>query len=350
MSDYVSEVANATRTLRSWRRSRRARFLGLISVLCFTIACSFLFSLIWGRTFVSFDSLVLMATGAEDQSGSFIVERLRLPRALLCLLVGMSFGMAGAAFQTMLDNPLASPDIIGINAGASAAAVFAIVILSKGGLIVSTYAIIFSLLIATLIYVLSIGKALVSARIILVGIGVAAFLNSAIAYMLSQALVWDLQEAIRWLAGSVNGATYAQAMPVTASLLIFGGFLIGQSRNLEVLRLGEPASVSLGVNLHRSRVLVSVSAVGLIAFATAATGPVSFVAFIAGTMGRTLLGAGRSPIVLSGLIGALLVLSADIIGQNAFSNRYPVGVVTAALGAPFLIYLIIRKSGRGELI
>jgi iron complex transport system permease protein len=329
-------------------RLRHRNFtLALLAILVISL---FALSLMIGRNFVPLPQIVQILFGAEVEGANFAVERLRLPRALLSLGVGLSFGIAGIAFQTMLRNPLASPDIIGINAGASAAAVFAIVVLSLGGIQISILAIGFSLIIAVIIYLLAFKDGVVGARIILVGIGIAAMLDSAIAYMLSQALVWDLQEAMRWLTGSVNGAKLSHSIPVYLSLLIFGTMLLSQSRHLEMLRLGDDAASALGVRVELTRIIVTISAVGLIAFATAAAGPVAFVAFLSGPIAARLVGLNGSLLVPAALVGASLVLGADLIGQNAFTNRYPVGVITGALGAPFLIFLTIRATRSGGKI
>src|SRR5690606_9493520 len=136
---------------------------------------------------------------------TFTVGRLRLPRAVLAVVAGICFGLGGITFQTMLRNPLASPDIIGISSGASAAAAFAIIVLGLGGTGVSVVAIIAGLAVALLIYGLSYGGGVAGTRLILIGIGIAAMLDSVTSYLLSTAAPWDLQETMRWLTGSLDG-------------------------------------------------------------------------------------------------------------------------------------------------
>src|SRR5680860_1241910 len=215
--------------------------------------------------------LVSRSRQAERQPGaSFTVGRLRLPRAVL------SVGLAGAAYQTMLRNNLASPDIIGISASASAGAVVAIVFFSLGGVAVSTVSIVVSLAVALLIYLLSYKGGVSGTRLILVGIGIAALLDSVIAHSLNQAADWNLQEAMRWLSGSVNGASWSRILPVLLALPVFGGLLLSRQKDLEVLRMGDDVAASLGVCVTLTRVVVLVAATVLVAFATAAAGPVSF--------------------------------------------------------------------------
>jgi len=255
--------------------------------------------------------------------------------------------MGGVAFQIMLRNPLASPDIIGISSGASAAAVFAIVVLSLKGPIVSVFAVVAGLGVALTVYGLSSRNGVAGTRLILVGIGVSAMLESIIAYILSTAPAWNLQEAMRWLTGSVNGAQLSQAAPLLLSLVIFGGLLLSRQRDLEALRLGDEMAAALGVRVGTTRILVIVAAVGMIAFATAVTGPIAFVAFLSGPIAARIVGPGSSPLIPAGLVGGLLVLAGDYAGQFLLFSRYPVGVVTGALGAPYLIFLIIRANRSG---
>jgi iron complex transport system permease protein len=184
-------------------------------------------------------------------------------------------------------------------------------------------------------------------RLILIGIGIAAMLDSVTAYILSQAAEWDLQNASRWLTGSLNGSTWQETVPVAVATVVLGPVLLSQARNLSTMQLGDDTAAALGVRLERTRILVIVAAVGLIAFATAATGPIAFVAFLAGPIAARIIGPAGSLLVPAALVGALLVLVADFTGQYAFDIRYPVGVVTGVLGAPYLIYLLIRTNRAG---
>lgn len=136
-------------------------------------------------------------------------------------------------------------------------------------------------------------------------------------------------------------------LPVLLALVVLSPLLIGQSKNLAITQLGDDAAEALGVRVSRTRLIVIIIAVGLIAFATAAAGPVAFVAFLSGPIAARLTGPGPSPLIPAGLVGALLVLTADLVGQFALGTRYPVGVVTGILGAPYLLYLIIRINRSG---
>ncbi|NUV86116.1 iron chelate uptake ABC transporter family permease subunit [Streptomyces sp. KAI-26] len=338
-----ASVAAATR-----RRVRSAlRRRTVILVLAVLVVAAFAVTLMAGRTFHPPGDVWRVILGEQVPGASFTVGRLRLPRAVLAVVAGFSFGLAGVTFQTMLRNPLASPDIIGISSGASAAAAIAIVTLSLGEVQVSVLAIAAGLGVALLVYALAFRGGVVGTRLILIGIGISAMLDSITSYTLSQAAEWDLQEAMRWLTGSLNGTTRDQVLPALAAAAVLTPLLLGQSRNLSAMQLGDDTASALGVRVERTRITVIVAAVGLIAFATAAAGPIAFVAFLSGPIAARIVGAGGSLLVPAGLVGALLVLVADFTGQFAFGERYPVGVVTGVLGAPYLVYLIIRTNRAG---
>ncbi|WP_413450039.1 iron ABC transporter permease [Georgenia phoenicis] len=340
MSATVAAVARG----RAVRGRRRRQVLLVLGVL---VVAVLLLSLMVGQTFYPPGDVARVVLGQEVPGASFTVGRLRLPRAVLALLVGLCFGLGGVTFQTMLRNPLASPDIIGISSGASAAAVVAIVLLSLDTVGVSVVAILGALLVALLVALLSHRGGVAGTRLILVGIGVGAMLDSVTSYVLTQAAEWDLQEATRWLTGSLNGAGWQQVVPVLVAVLVLGPALLARSRDLAATQLGDDTAAALGVRVTRTRIVVVVLAVGLIAFATAAAGPVAFVAFLSGPIAARIVGRGTSLLVPAALVGALLVLVADLVAQFALPARYPVGVVTGVLGAPYLVYLIVRTNRAG---
>ncbi|WP_434175787.1 FecCD family ABC transporter permease [Brachybacterium conglomeratum] len=330
------------------RRRRTRRTLLTCGVLAAAILAMFCLSLMVGRTYYPPSDVLAVLVGQDVPGASFTVGTLRLPRAVLAVLAGACFGLGGVTFQTMLRNPLASPDIIGISSGASAAAAFGIVILGLSGTAVSLLSIVAGLLVALLIYLLSSRGGVAGTRLILVGIGISAMLTSLTDWVLSKAGQWDLQEALRWLTGSLNNTSWEQALPVLAALVVLGPVLLSRSGELRITQLGDDAAQALGVRTGRTRLVVVVAAVGLIAFATSASGPIAFVAFLSGPIAARIVGPGASPLLPAAAVGALLVLVADLVGQFATGTRYPVGVVTGVLGAPYLLYLIVRVNRRGS--
>ena len=340
----MTATLQAVTAARVHRGRRRATVIAVLGLL---VASAFLFSLMYGETFYPLTDVIRVILGETVPGASFTVAELRLPRGTLAVVAGFCFGIGGVTFQTMLRNPLASPDIVGITSGASAAAAFAIVVLGLSEAGVSAFAIGAGLGVAVIIYVLSFRDGVNGTRLILIGIGMSAMLESATAYVLSQAAQWDLQQAHRWLTGSLNGATWSETVPVLIALAVLGPLLLGQARNLSMLQLGDDTAAALGVRLERTRILVIVCAVGLLAFATSASGPIAFVAFLSGPIAARIIGPAGSLLIPAGLVGALLVLVADLIGQFAFDTRYPVGVITGVLGAPYLVYLLVRTNRAG---
>lgn len=330
------------------QRRARLRRRGLVLAVLGTAVClGFALALVIGQIVIPPGTIWQVLRGEQVGGASFTVMDLRLPRAVLAILAGAAFGLGGSAFQTLLRNPLASPDIIGISAGASASAVFCIVVLSIKGPVVSVYAVAAGLGVALLIYLLSWRDGVTGARLILVGIGLSAMLQSLTAYVLSRAPAWSLQEALRWLSGSVNGAQIEQAAPLALALVLCGGLLWSRAGDLETLRMGDEAAAGLGVRLAATRIGVILAGVGLVAVATASAGPIAFVAFLSGPIASRITGRDGPILLPAAGIGALLVLVCDFAGQFLLPARYPVGVVTGVLGAPYLVYLIIRDNRTG---
>jgi len=326
------------------RRARRRRVV--TAVLLVAVAGAYAAALTLGSPVYSPAEVVRVILGG-DSSASFTIGVIRLPRASTAVLTGLAFGAAGTAFQTLLRNPLASPDVIGISSGASAAAVVGIVILGLGPTTVSVMAMVAALATALAIYGLANRGGVAGSRLILIGIGVAAMLNSVVAYALSRAAQWDLQIATRWLTGNLNASTWSSLLPLALVAVVALPLLLWCARDLEAMRLGEETASALGVRVGRTRLLLVIAAVALLAFATAAAGPISFVAFLAGPIAARVLGPVGSPVLAGGLVGALLVLVADFLAQFAFGTRFPVGVVTGVLGAPYLVYLLVRTNRAG---
>ncbi|MDR2379828.1 MAG: iron chelate uptake ABC transporter family permease subunit [Bifidobacteriaceae bacterium] len=347
MNALAAPKAQSVARLVAGRTARRRRRRWVMAALTLIVLVAFAVTLMVGQTFYSPTEVIDVVLGRDVAGASFTVGRLRLPRVVLAVLTGACFGIGGVTFQTMLRNPLASPDIIGISSGASAAAAFAIIVLDLGGAQVSGFAIVAGIGVAMTIYVLSYRDGVAGTRLVLIGIGIAAMLEAVTAFLLEKAPQWQLQEAMRWLTGSLNGASWGDVVPVAVATLVFGPLLASQARNITLLRLGDDAAAALGVRTERTRLLTIVAAVGLIAFATAAAGPIAFVAFLSGPIAVRVAGPHGSPWAASGLVGVTLVVVADLAGQFAFGTRYPVGVITGALGAPYLVYLIIRTNRTG---
>lgn len=327
---------------------RRARAIIANVSLIAIVLCICIMMLLYGNTNYSLDVVIRVLRGENIQGATFAIATLRLPRMLSGLLVGIAFGIAGNTFQTMLRNPLASPDIIGVTSGSSVAAVFCILVLGLSGPAVSIISVISGLLVSMLIYLLSKDISFSGSRLILIGIGIQVMLQAAISFLLLKASQYDVPGAMRWLSGSLNGMTMKGIPTLFIVVMVFGIISLLFTKYLQVLELGDEFATTLGIRLNLVRIILILSAVFLIAFATSTTGPIAFVAFLAGPIASKIVGRGSSNVLASGLVGALLVLSSDMIGQYVFSTRFPVGVITGILGAPYMLFLLICINRRGE--
>lgn len=342
-----AQGSDAGAAIAAGRRMRRRRHVVANSILGALLVALAATALMVGNTFYTPDEVIRVILGETVPGASFTVGELRLPRTAMALLAGIAFGIGGVSFQTLLRNPLAAPDIIGITQGASAAAVVGIVVLGLSGPSVSALAVAGALVTAIAIYLLSNKGGFSGIRLILIGIGIAAMLQSVISYVLSRAAQWDIQTAMRWIAGSLNNASWDDVAPLAIASLVLLPLLFAQARALGMLQLGDDSAAGLGVRVNLTRVLFIIGAVALLAFATAGTGPIAFVAFMAGPTAARIVGPGANLLLPSALVGAVLVLGGDLLAQFALGTRYPVGVVTGVLGAPYLIYLLIRTNRSG---
>lgn len=329
-------------------RQRRTRMISVTILLAVLAICLCTMMLIYGNTNYSLDIVFRVLSGEKIKGASFAIATLRLPRMISALLVGIAFGIAGNTFQTMLRNPLASPDIIGVTSGSSVAAVFCILVLHMSGAVVSIIAVISGLVISGLIYFLSNGSGFSGSRLILIGIGIQAMLNAIISFLLLKATQYDVPGALRWLSGSLNGMTMKNVPTLFIVVSTFGTIILLLTKYLQVLELGDEFATTLGIKMNLVRLTLILSSVFLIAFATSTTGPISFVAFLSGPIASKLVGKGSPNVIASALVGALLVLGSDLIGQFVFSTRFPVGVITGILGAPYMLFLLICMNRRGE--
>jgi len=282
---------------------------------------------------------------------SFMVMELKLPRAVTGAMVGAAFGLSGALFQTLLRNPLASPDVIGISYGASAAAVTAIIVFGASGAAVSGAALAGALAVALLIYAISRrgtgGSGAAGGRLILAGVGIAAALQTVVSFLMTRSDIRTAADALVWLNGSLNSAGWERAGVLAAALLALVPAAAALARPLRMVELGDDAAAGLGVRVGATRLGVVVVGVALAACATAAAGPVAFVAFLAGPISRRL--TRRTSLPAAALTGMLIVLSADFLAANLAplllaGTVLPVGVVTGALGAPFLLWLLATAN------
>jgi iron complex transport system permease protein len=289
----------------------------------------------------------LLGDGSAGQE--FVVRELRLPRVLVGLLVGGSLGLGGALFQAVTRNPLGSPDVLGLGQGATAGALVMIVLFSGSAAQVTAGALVGGLVTGFAIYLLAWKRGVHGYRLVLVGIGVSAILTAINGYLLTVSDIVDAARAVVWMTGSLDGRDWDQVRPLLGVCAVLVPLALVNARGLRTMEMGDDVSNALGVRVERVRALLMVTAVLLTATATAAAGPVGFVALTAPQLARRLTRSPGPNLLPSLCMGAALLVTADWASQRAFgADQLPVGVVTGVLGGVYLLWLLVteRRAGR----
>jgi iron complex transport system permease protein len=281
--------------------------------------------------------------GRGDTVSDFVLGQLRGPRVLAAVLVGASLGTAGAIVQSVVRNPIASPDIIGITAGASASGLVAIVLFGASGVALFGVVLVGAVAVAVLIAALAWRRGITGNRVVLVGVGVGAVSLSITGWLLTSGSLQQAGTALLWLSGSLNAVDRTVVQALLVGFVVLMVLALVQSPRLGVLSLGDEVAASLGLRPDRAKVLLLLTAVLLTAGAVA-TGPaVAFVALMAAPIARRLVGSGRTALGPAAAIGSVVTLGADLVAQFALPGvTLPVGVVTGVVGAPYLLWLLAR--------
>ncbi|MFE7844738.1 FecCD family ABC transporter permease [Microbacterium sp. NPDC057407] len=327
-------------------RVRRRRVLVVSAVLVATLTVSIV-ALSVGDYPIAPAELWQTIWGAGDRAQSYVVFQVRAPRLVMGLLVGAALGIAGALLQSLLRNPLASPDLLGISGGAGAAAVFALLILGLGGPLLALAAFVGGTVVAAFLLLAGRHRADGGYRLILAGVGVAFLCVAITNYLLVRAQVELAQAALIWLTGSLASTPWWNVLTVGVVVLVCVPAVVACARWLPLTQMGAATAASLGVRASTVRVVGIMTAVLLTAVTCAFVGPISFIALCAPAIARPLLGHGAVGIGTSAGVGAGLLVSADLVAQFAFPGfSLPVGVVTGAIGAVFLLWLLATSKGR----
>ncbi|BEL02450.1 iron chelate uptake ABC transporter family permease subunit [Actinoplanes sichuanensis] len=324
----------------------RAVVVGVVAALgAFVIS---VFSLGTGDFEIAPADVMTTLFGEGEPAHEFIIGELRLPRLITALLVGAALAAGGAVFQSLVRNPLGSPDMLGVTNGASTAAL-TVIILGGTSTQLSIAAVAGGLATTVLIQLIA-GRALHGFRFILVGIGMAAILTGISGYLLTRGVQMENARALLWLTGSLDGRDWGQAVPM---LIVLGVtlpvLLLACGPGLRMLEMGDDSASALGVPVPLLRNGALMSAALLVSFAAAAAGPVNFVALIAPHLAKRLTRAPGPNLVPSIFVGALLLTGADFLAQHLLTDRaLPVGVVTGLVGGAYLVWLLTteRRAGR----
>ncbi|MCF8604581.1 iron ABC transporter permease [Gordonia sp. HY442] len=312
----------------------------------------FCMSIRMGDLPLSFTQVVETLIGRGDALSTFIVNDLRLPRALMAVIVGAGLAMSGAIVQSISHNPLASPDILGISAGAGVTAVF---LLTAGGAATGVVrygmpgiALAGALITGVLVYVLAARGGMNGMRLILIGVAVNALMHALITWMMVRADIDQVGQAQTWLVGSLDARTWDQVIGTGVLTAIAAVVAIVAAFALRAVQLGDDVAQGLGVGLGRTRAVLLIAAVVLAAAAVSGAGPIAFVAFVSPQVTMRLTGLSSPPLIPSAAVGAFLLAGADLVARTLLPVTLPVGIVTAAVGGPFLVYLLIRQNVRSS--
>ncbi|MFD7962494.1 FecCD family ABC transporter permease [Streptomyces zaomyceticus] len=281
-----------------------------------------------------------LRTGLAD----YMIFQLRMPRALAALLAGALFGLAGSLYQRLIRNPLATPDIVGISAGAGAGAATALLHAPAAFTLgVPVAAVIGSFVLVAAVQLLSWRNGVDTYRLVLVGIGLSAVCTAYTNYLFTVADQQSIAIAMRWTVGSTNAADWdgVATLALGLGVCLVAALLVG--RSLGTLALGDGFAAGLGTRVTSVRVGVLLLGAAAAALATSVVGPIGFVSLIAGPIAVRLVGIDRSTAVAPA-VGAVIVIGADVLAQHApVISPVPTGVLTALLGAPYFVWLILRR-------
>ncbi|OKI37792.1 MULTISPECIES: FecCD family ABC transporter permease [Streptomyces] len=331
----------------SLRLERRALAVGLLlAVTALALAVVLIGT---GDFQIAPADVVQTLLGNGTPANDFIVNDLRLPRVLVALLVGASLGMSGAVFQSVSRNPLGSPDLLGFGYGSAVGALVVIIVFKGGATEVALGALVGGLIAGLAVYLLAYKRGINGYRLVLVGIGASAMLVAVIQYLLTKAQLVEATRAMVWLTGSLAGRDWGQVWPLLAACAVLFPLVLGQGRALRMMEMGDDAAHALGVRVERTRLLLMVAGILLTTAASAAAGPISFVALAAPQLARRLTRSPGAGLLTAALMGAVLLMLSDWASQRAFgADQLPVGVVTGLVGGVYLLWLLVteRKAGR----
>lgn len=273
-----------------------------------------------------------------------IVIDIRVPRLFTAIGVGAALGISGAIFQSISRNVLGSPDVIGFTTGAASGALLQIILFNGTMTDIAISTLAGGMITALVVYLLSLKNGVMSGyTMILVGIGVGAVLHAFNALLLVKGNIDNAIVANLWLAGSLNARTWQHVYPVFIGLVILVPLISFYAKSLTLMEMGDDMAQQLGVNVGRVRWITIFSAVLLASLATACAGPIAFVALVAPQLVIRLNNSGKLPVMSSALMGALLLLSADVLSQRLpFNIMMPVGLMTGVIGGLYLLWLLTR--------
>ncbi|EID54016.1 FecCD family ABC transporter permease [Saccharomonospora xinjiangensis] len=303
-----------------------------------------------GEFELSIPEVLAVLVGNGEGAADFIVGTLRLPRLLTALFVGAALAVSGAVLQSLMRNPLGSPDFVGFTNGASTGALVVLITIGGGMTQVALGALVGGISTALLVYLLSYRRGVQGYRFVLMGVGINALALSVNSYLITRANIYDAVSAQAWLIGSVNSRGWEHVAASGLALAVLLPVAASQVRALSMLELGDHAAGALGVGVQRTRAVLITVSVLLAGFATAAAGPIWFVALAAPQLARRLTRGAAPGLITSALMGGLLLTVSDLAMDRLFAaQQLPVGTATGLLGGLYLMWLLASEwRGKGR--
>lgn len=339
-------MGNSADGLLKQTSKRRLPFPVLVGMLILIILMVFLISLRYGGQEYTFNEIINIILGNGDTTSNLIINKVRLPRILTALLAGAVLAVSGFLLQTVLNNTLADPSILGVTPGASLGALFAIYFLPiQSGFVTSISAFIGAGIVSILIFSLSRRSKYNPSVLVLVGMAAAALCSAGVDIIVLNTTVGKSASLV-WLAGSTYSSTWNNVTTLLTVSIIMIPIVWILCKELDAIMLGEDIARAIGSNVERVRIITSVVGIILAAIAVSTVGAVSFIGLLAPHMARFLAGVKhRKNIFVAGLLGGLLLLLADFIGRSIiYPNEIPSGLVVSLIGAPYFVWLLHSTS------
>ena len=310
-----------------------ATLLGIISFL----------SLLFGSHILTIDELLAGLFNGNSKY-HFITWEYRIPRLLIGILSGFALSCSGTIFQGILKNPLASIDVLGITKGAGFMAVLVLTMPIKAYLTVPLAALVGGVGVAVFLLWSSRKNGFESKKIIIMGIAMNALFDAGIQYFTLNNNT-DIQTTLTWLVGSLWGKFWNELALLLIFTLSIVPIIMLLSRKLDVLSISDEVAIGIGENVKRTKIILLILAVLLTASSVSIVGTISFIGLIAPHLAKIFVGQRHQLLLpMSGLIGALLIVVSDTIGRTMFAPiEIPVGIITAVVGSPYFIYLLLKK-------
>lgn len=327
------------------RRSGRAVVVGVVLVVVLVLTTALAVSL--GSFSITPDRLLATVFGNGSATEAKVVFQWRMPRAVTAIVFGAGLALSGAIFQALTRNPLGSPDIIGFSTGAFTGVLIVMVAGATTYASIAGGALIGGVVTAIVIYVFAFSNGVQGFRLIIVGIAMSAMLGSVNTWITVKADIDLAMSAAVWGAGTLSDLRWPTVWPALVGIALLTVALLGASRWLSPMELGDDAAGALGVRVELSKLVLMLIGVGFTAAVTAISGPIGFVALVSPQLARRLTGTGTPGLVTTALVGAALLSVSDVVAEHAIDNLpMPVGAVTVSIGGLYLVWLLAVENRR----